>query len=57
MFGEPVVNYSCAFFTAREAAGAAGTRRFLRPLLFEGKDRAKLGCNRAAGTWTYVTTI
>src|ERR1700757_3867261 len=30
---EPVVNNSCAFYTAHEAAGAAGIRSSLRPLL------------------------
>jgi hypothetical protein len=35
--GEPVVNMLVCFtYFAREAAGAAGTRRFLRPLLSEG---------------------
>ena len=35
--GEPVVNMLvCFIYFAREAAGAAGTRRFLRPLLSEG---------------------
>src|SRR5262245_26797580 len=34
---EPVVNNSCAFLTAHEAAGAASARSSLRPLLFEGR--------------------
>jgi len=33
---EPVVSNSCAFYTAHEAAGAAGTWSSLRPRLFEG---------------------
>ena len=31
-----MVTNSCAFYFAHEAAGATGTRRFLRPLLSEG---------------------
>jgi len=34
---EPVVNNSCASYTAHEAAGAASARSSLRPLLFEGR--------------------
>jgi hypothetical protein len=33
-----VVTNSRVFYTTREAAGATGTRRFLRPLLSEGKS-------------------
>jgi hypothetical protein len=44
-FGEPVVTNSCAFFTAREAAGALNTRHSLRPhhlrVIF-GKARAHI---------------
>ena len=34
---EPVVNNSCAFYTAHEAAGAASIRSSLRPLFSEGQ--------------------
>jgi len=35
--GGPVVTNARAFYTTRAAAGATGTRRFLRPRLSEGK--------------------
>jgi hypothetical protein len=38
-----VVTNSCAFYFAREAAGATGTRFSLRPLFFKAKDLAQLG--------------
>jgi hypothetical protein len=38
---EPVVNNSCASYTAHEAAGAASARSSLRPLLFEGRGSHK----------------
>jgi hypothetical protein len=34
--GVTVVTNSCAFYFAREAAGAPGTRHSLRPLISEG---------------------
>jgi hypothetical protein len=41
---EPVVNNSCAFYTAHEAAGATSIRSSLRPLFFGGTwVLAKLG--------------
>jgi hypothetical protein len=40
---EPVVNNSCAFFVAHEAAGAASTRLSLRPLFFRGDTVARPG--------------
>ena len=43
-FGVPVVTNSCAFFTAREAAGASSVRHSLRPLPsahLSGKARAR----------------
>jgi len=36
MFGEPVATTLVCFFSAREAAGATGTRLSLRPQLFRG---------------------
>jgi hypothetical protein len=51
---EPVVTTLVCFHQfAREAAGAAGTRRFLRPLLFE-VVRAIPRVLRAAGMRTYA---
>jgi hypothetical protein len=44
-FGEPVVVNSCAFYFAREAAGAPDTRHSLRPLHEEGCRSVKLGCD------------
>ncbi|MFY9958385.1 hypothetical protein [Bradyrhizobium sp.] len=47
--GEPVVTNSCAFYFAREAAGASGTRLSLRPLFSRGTSFSKTRANRAAG--------
>jgi hypothetical protein len=42
-FGGPVVTNSCAFYTAREAAGAQSIRLFLRPLFSRDMLHAQLG--------------
>jgi hypothetical protein len=52
---EPVVtNSSCLFTFAREAMGAARTRRSLRPLIFEGDLANTSGAIRVAGTRSLV---
>jgi hypothetical protein len=51
---EPVVTNSCAFYTAHEAAGAAGTRSSLRPLFRGGTCIRKARANCVAGTRTCV---
>jgi hypothetical protein len=48
--GEPVVTYSCAFYSAREAAGASGARLFLRPLSLLRANLMHSPGARAAGT-------
>ena len=41
--GVTVVTNSCAFYFAREAAGASGARYSLRPLISQGQEfKAKL---------------
>src|SRR6201981_2736588 len=40
---EPVVNNSCAFYNAHEAAGATSIRSSLRPCLLRDNVDAKLG--------------
>jgi hypothetical protein len=42
-FDEPVVTNSCAFYFAREAAGAASTRHSLRPSVSRGQSMQELG--------------
>src|ERR1700716_1952720 len=50
-FGGPVVTNSCAFYFAREAAGALCARHSPAPSVFIGRSfLAQLGRNRAAGT-------
>jgi hypothetical protein len=47
---EPVVTtLVCSFYFACEAAGAAGTRLSLRPLISRGCSAQQLGRDRAAG--------
>src|SRR5579863_2980840 len=56
----PVVTCSCAFIFAREAAGAVGTRRFLRPLLFRGSVFASSGrdpCRGNASAWLFEIRV
>src|SRR3981081_3802604 len=54
-FGGPVVTNSCAFYLAREAAGALCARHFPAPSVLRGERLlAKPGQYRAAGSRTHI---
>ena len=57
--GVTVVTNSCAFYFAREAAGASGARHSLRPLFgrgeeISGKPRAKHAARSRSRVYQYV---